>query len=39
MMRVLVVGCLCAMAVGAAFADHFVIGAKGSRADYPWKGC
>jgi hypothetical protein len=38
-MRVLVVGCLCAMAVGAAFADHFVIGSKGSMAYYPFRGC
>lgn len=38
-MRVLVVGCLCAMAVGAAFADYFVVGSKGSMAYYPFRGC
>jgi hypothetical protein len=38
-MRVLVVGCLCALAVGAAFADQFVIGSKGSMAYYPFRGC
>jgi len=38
-MKLLAVGCVCALAVGAAFADLFVIGGKSSRADYPWKGC
>jgi hypothetical protein len=38
-MRILIVGCLCAMAVGAAFADHFVVGSKGSMAYYPFRGC
>lgn len=39
MMRLLIVGCLCAAAVGAAFADLFVVGAKSGMAYYPWRGC
>jgi hypothetical protein len=38
-MRILLVGCLCAAAVSAAFADFFVIGSKGTMANYPWYGC
>ncbi len=38
-MRALIIGCLCAAAVGAAFANLYVIGSKSTNADYPWKGC
>jgi hypothetical protein len=38
-MRTLLIGCLCAAAVGAAFADFFVVGSKGTMAYYPWRGC
>ncbi len=38
-MRILLIGCLCAATAGAAFADLFVIGNKGTMAYYPWRGC
>jgi hypothetical protein len=38
-MKFLAVGCVFALAAGAAFADHFIIGSKGSSANYPWRGC
>ncbi len=38
-MKIFVVGCLCAVAVSAAFADFFVIGKKATMAYYPWRGC
>ncbi len=38
-MRSLAVITICALAAGAAFADHFVIGNKCSMALYPFRGC
>lgn len=38
-MRAVIIGCLCAVAVSAAFADLFVIGGRSTQALYPWRGC
>lgn len=38
-MKLMMVGCICALAAGAAFADLFVVGGKGTMAYYPWRGC
>jgi hypothetical protein len=38
-MRLVVIGALCMLAVGAAFADTVTIGGQSTYAYYPFRGC
>jgi hypothetical protein len=38
-MRSLAVITICALAVGAAFADQFIVGVRATQALYPFRGC